>query len=132
MQVGCTVSGPEDQFPRGFRAVWPDGFVVHGVEFPSGRCVIDSPADNRLLTVAVSFEALQLHPSAKIEWDVHGPGYRSSACAHAPEPGREALHLECQTNAIRYDGSPKVAAQCKYGNERCTCPCHDQAGGAPN
>jgi hypothetical protein len=56
------------QYPRGFRAVWPDGFVVHGVQFPSGRCVVDSPAGG-LWKAAVSFEALELHESAVIDWD---------------------------------------------------------------
>lgn len=35
--------------------------------------------------------------------------YLSTACLHAPEPGREALHLECQTGGRRWDAALRAA-----------------------
>ena len=53
--------------------------------------------------------------------------YLSSACYHGTE--RPELHIECQTNATRWDGTDKIAAQCKYCEARCPCPCHTTGGG---
>lgn len=82
--------------------------------------------DNDVIAALVA-EVRRLRVSSGTEHGVHGPGgYRSTACLHAVEPGREALHDVCQTDAMRYDGSHKTPAQCKYGDgkEPCTCPCH--------
>ena len=61
--------------------------------------------------------------------------YLSTACLHAVIDRRPELHTHCQTNTIRPDGSPKVAAQCKWCAARCACDCHRNAGaggpGAP-
>jgi hypothetical protein len=59
------------------------------------------------------------------------PHYLSTACLHARDEHRDEterayLHQRCQTDAKRYDGSRKVAARCKYGQEPCVCECHDE------
>lgn len=50
--------------------------------------------------------------------------YLSTACLHAAEPGREALHRECQVDIRRYDGSHKQGATCKFCPAQCVCTCH--------
>lgn len=61
--------------------------------------------------------------------------YLSTACFHAVEPGREALHGDCKLDTRRYDGSHKTAATCKYCPAQCLCPCHlevnSDQGGSP-
>lgn len=49
---------------------YPEGLAVDGVQFPSGRCVLDcnEEAGGRLLTAAVSFDALNLPPGSTVEW----------------------------------------------------------------
>lgn len=44
---------------RGFRIVYPDGYVIDGAQFPSGRCVLDDPTSG-LIEAAVSFDELPL------------------------------------------------------------------------
>jgi hypothetical protein len=63
----------------------------------------------------------------------HGwhPHYLSTACLHARDEHRDEterafLHGRCQTDAKRFDGSRKVAATCKYGQEPCVCECHGE------
>jgi len=46
--------------------------------------------------------------------------YLSTSCYH----DRPELHLECQLNETRWDGTPKIAAQCKVCGSGCVCPCH--------
>lgn len=53
--------------------------------------------------------------------------YLSTACLHAVIDPRPELHEECETSATRWDGTPKVATQCKYCETRCLCPCHGKA-----
>src|SRR5678815_4444460 len=48
--------------------------------------------------------------------------YLSTACYHGAE--RPELHAECQKNAKRWDGTPKVAGQCKYCEARCLSLIH--------
>jgi hypothetical protein len=76
----------------------------------------------------------------------HGwhPHYLSTACLHARDEHRDEterayLHGRCQTDAKRFDGSRKVAATCKWGQEPCRCECHqptvapaDLAGDCPS
>jgi hypothetical protein len=55
--------------------------------------------------------------------------YLSTSCLHAADEHRDEterafLHGRCQTDAKRFDGSRKVAATCKYGQEPCRCECH--------
>lgn len=58
-------------FARPFRVTYLDGGheedVHHGVQFPSGRCVIDSPLRGMYLA-AVDFDYLNLPPDAEVEW----------------------------------------------------------------
>lgn len=55
--------------------------------------------------------------------------YLSTACRHADDPGREGedLHGRCQTDTRRYDGTHKIAAQCKDCGAPCICTCHQEA-----
>jgi hypothetical protein len=46
--------------------------------------------------------------------------YLSTSCYH----DRPELHRECQVNVTRWDGTPKIAAQCKVCGSGCVCPCH--------
>jgi hypothetical protein len=45
--------------------------------------------------------------------------YLSTACLHNE-------HVDCRINGRRYDGTYKVAAQCKYCGTRCVCSCHEE------
>ena len=57
-------------FARPFRVSNLTGFladtVVHGVQFPDGRCVIAQPWGG--LLAATGFEHLDLPPDAVVEW----------------------------------------------------------------
>jgi hypothetical protein len=50
--------------------------------------------------------------------------YLSWACWHADHDPQPELHGYCQTNAKRYDGTEKVAAECKFCPSKCVCGCH--------
>jgi hypothetical protein len=55
------VTDAEEQFaePFNLHITGPDGaYVLHGVEFPSGRCVILDDPEYGLATAATSIEAL--------------------------------------------------------------------------
>lgn len=62
------------EFARAFKVTFPDGIpgdlVIHGVQFPSGRCVLDG--DRFGLTAATSFENLEIPAGAKVEWQDGG------------------------------------------------------------
>jgi hypothetical protein len=48
----------------------------------------------------------------------HNPHrYLSTGCLHGH-------HGDCQTQAVRYDGTPKIAASCKWCHAPCICRCH--------
>lgn len=61
----------EQQRARVFRIVWPDGYDgMHGVQFPSGRVVIDDTTSG-LIEAATSIDELMVlknRPLARIEW----------------------------------------------------------------
>lgn len=59
--------GRRDQYARGFRLVYPDGYAIDGVQFPSGRCVLDD--ESGLVEAAVDIDSLSLRrPGDRIEW----------------------------------------------------------------
>lgn len=45
--------------------------------------------------------------------------YLSTACLHG-------AHEVCQVDTMRYDGTYKVAAVCKWCTAPCVCDCHQQ------
>lgn len=45
--------------------------------------------------------------------------YLSTSCLHDE-------HTHCQTEAQRYDGTPKVPATCKFCGAPCVCDCHEE------
>jgi hypothetical protein len=51
----------KQQWPRSFRLIQPEGRCLHGVEFPSGRVVLDH-AEDGLVCAAVSMEQLLAAP----------------------------------------------------------------------
>lgn len=54
--------------PRTFTVTFPDGHVLHGVQFPSGRCVLDD-SFNGLVEAATAFENLKLPGDhGSVEW----------------------------------------------------------------
>lgn len=57
------------EMTRGFRIVFPDGYVLHGAQFPSGRCVLDD-THSGLIEASVSIAMLPMaqKPLARIEW----------------------------------------------------------------
>jgi hypothetical protein len=55
--------------------------------------------------------------------------YLSWACWHADHDPQPELHGYCQTNAKRYDGTEKVAAECKFCPSKCVCGCHGGSDG---
>jgi hypothetical protein len=63
-----------DEFTRGFKLVYPDGYVLHGAQFPSGRCVLDDDFSG-LVGAAISIDKLpQRRPGDRIVWaDGTGP-----------------------------------------------------------
>lgn len=73
-----------EQWARPFRVFYPTGGtetdVVHGVQFPSGRCVLDHESRG-LYYAAVSFDALDLGDDAEVEW---------ADAAVSSVPGQEA------------------------------------------
>jgi len=74
------------------------------------------------LTVAARIAESPTEPTGG---DAHHHHYLSSSCYH----DRPELHRECQTNATRWDGTEKIAGQCKYCEARCPCSCHTTGGG---
>lgn len=57
----------DNQWARAFRVTYPDGFQLHGVQFPSGRCIIDG--HDSFAEGATAFEHLTLvKPLGVIEW----------------------------------------------------------------
>lgn len=74
----------------------------------------------RLMELVKDAEVLVLAWLDKVaEGDAHHH-YLSTSCYH----DRPELHEECRVNAIRWDGTPKIAAQCKVCGSGCVCPCH--------
>lgn len=69
---------------RTFTVRFADGYVLHGVQFPSGRCVLDD-SFNGLVEAATAFENLQL-PSAHsvVEWADAGPAV-GAPCGCCPD-----------------------------------------------
>lgn len=62
------LASDEQQMTRGFRMVFPDGYVLHGAQFPSGRCVLDD-THSGLVHGSVSLAQVQaMWPLARIEW----------------------------------------------------------------
>jgi hypothetical protein len=45
--------------------------VLHGVQFPSGRCVLDDE-QHGLFGAATTFDGLDLPPGAVVEWQDGG------------------------------------------------------------
>jgi hypothetical protein len=72
----------------------------------------------------VGLYALRIDQIRAATTSAHRHLYLSTACWHAPEPGREDLHRECAVDTTRYDGSHKTAAMCKWCPGRCVCECH--------
>lgn len=65
------------EFARPFKVTYPDGEVVHGVQFPDGFCIVRSPRTN--VVAAVAFEHLgeQLDMDhAVVEWQDGGGAER--------------------------------------------------------
>lgn len=68
-------------YARPFQIRWPNGAYLDGVQFPSGRCVVDGgdagPYPNQLMAAAPAFEDLPLpgeDPDAYVVWaDGGGP-----------------------------------------------------------
>lgn len=54
-------------FARAFKVSYPDGPTLDGVQFPSGRYVVDNPKRG-FVRGAVSFEELELPPGYELEW----------------------------------------------------------------
>lgn len=54
--------------------------------------------------------------------------YLSTACGHAQEPGREALHEMCQS-IVGVDAIGRVfsrnPSRCKWCESPCRCECHE-------
>lgn len=110
-----------------------------------GRLDVPDISDAMIWQVAAALFAVE-HPAA--DWDTHCREvrsavqvdldraevaiavvlrvchYYSTACFHGDEPGREHLHAECDIDDVRWDGSPKTAATCKYCPKTCGCPHH--------
>jgi hypothetical protein len=63
------------EFARAFNVTFPDGIpedqVLHGVQFPDGRCVLDDKLSVGFF-VTVSFQDLELRDGAKVEWQDGG------------------------------------------------------------
>lgn len=60
------------QWSKAFRILLPTGFTLDGIQFPSGRCVVDDP-EGGLVYAAVSVEELQPvkdNQNVVIEWEV--------------------------------------------------------------
>lgn len=58
----------DQQRARVFRVVYPDGYVLHGVQFPSGRCILDD-THSGLVEAATAIEYLKLPGKyGAIEW----------------------------------------------------------------
>lgn len=54
---------------RTFRVIYPDGYTLHGVQFASGRCVLDDDVSG-LVEAAMQLGDLKLvNALARIEWD---------------------------------------------------------------
>lgn len=67
-------SGPEVRWSRAFRIVLPDYTVLDGIQFPSGRCVVDDPSRGQI-HMAISLEELppvKENPDAVIGWEPTG------------------------------------------------------------
>ena len=65
------------EFARPFRITFPDGEVLDGVQFPSGRCVVDThdPFSSRgFIELARAFEHLKCvqGDGAVVEWADEG------------------------------------------------------------
>lgn len=61
------------EFARPFRITYPDGEVLDGVQFPSGRCAVDTrdPFSSRsFVELATAFEHLKsiVREGAVVEW----------------------------------------------------------------
>jgi hypothetical protein len=121
----CRPADPTDWSPPvGEAGVEPEGFVPSYVLSPCPTlAAVDQmatsdpaePADTDLS--ADLFELVAAITGTRAA----GHTYISTACLHAAEPGRESLHLECQTGGRRWDGTTKKPARCKY--EHCQAPC---------
>jgi hypothetical protein len=95
--------------------------------------VAAATADTRGVEVSAEYDeddqaATDDLPAAR-DGGVHA--YLSTACRHAAEPGREPLHLECQTGGKRWDGTEKLPASCKWCGASCVCACHAAAPTSP-
>lgn len=79
----------DQQRARVFRVVYPDGYVLHGVQFPSGRCILDDTLTG-LVEAATAIEHLKLPGKyGVIEWE---PDH--AAGVHA---GRDQVIAEMRT-----------------------------------
>lgn len=59
----------DQQRARVFRVVYPDGYTLHGVQFPSGRCILDDTLTG-LVEAATAIEHLKLPGKyGAIEWE---------------------------------------------------------------
>lgn len=57
------------EFSRPFNVTYPDGVVYHGVQFPSGRCVVAMEA---AFSASVRFGDLEFPPGSVVEWQDGG------------------------------------------------------------
>lgn len=67
-----TPNEPEVKWSKAFRITLHTGFTLDGVQFPSGRCVVDDP-EWGLVHAATSLEDLEYvkaNPDVVIEWEV--------------------------------------------------------------
>lgn len=99
----------EAQYSRGFRIVYPDGFVLHGTQFPSGRCIVDDLVTG-LIEAAVSLEALSQmqNPLARVHWSDDDAARLRSATAvveaakawRAEQPWDDLREYDTETAAL--------------------------------
>ena len=54
--------------------------------------------------------------------------YFSTACEHATKQPElfAQLHEACATEGVRWDGTHKVPATCKWCVAPCSCECHQE------
>lgn len=102
----ATLDAADARWSRPFRVVFPDGYVLHGVEFPSGRVVLDDLVSG-LVEAATAIEHLRLPGElGQIVWaddqlaQAHAAGTAEGAAA---ERERIALAIEARAAALEVD-----------------------------
>lgn len=122
------------EFARAFKVTFPDGFYVDGVQFPSGRCVLDDNVSG-LIQAATSLEELPMvrdYPLSTVVWAVaaiEGPDSMLCDCPRDestptnPRTGAEMDHhcdcaaVRAAATMLRSYSATNHGQQCVHGTE---------------